>query len=108
MAKSEKKTPKEASSLFHNIMKASVKGDKWAEAKTNTAKSQEILKQVLDGVEKEVPDWDKHSMIQVGMLPPHSISYFFYRNCPTDKRNKIEKTILEQTALIGISAEFHD
>jgi hypothetical protein len=42
------------------------------------------------------------------MHPPHSILYYIDDECPTDKFDKIEKIIIEQTDLIGIRAEFHD
>jgi hypothetical protein len=110
MAKT-KKSAKKASSLFHNIMEASVKGNPMPSKKKpeiDLTKPGAILKHIQAEVEMVVADWDKYSWLQISMRPPHSISYFIGEECPADKHNKIEKTIIEQVDLIGIHAEFHD
>jgi hypothetical protein len=71
-------------------------------------KPTEIRKHIEAEVEMVVPDWGKYAWIQINMNEPYSILYFIDGKCPTDKHNKIEKTILEQVELIGITAEFHD
>ena len=112
MAKApRKKSAKEASNVFHNIMAASVKGNSKpnkTKPEIDLTKPDAILKHIQAEIEMAVPDYEKYSWLQIGMKPPYSIIYFINEDCPADKHNKIEKIIIEQADLIGISAEFHD
>ena len=111
MAKStNKKSAKEASNIFHNIIAAPVKGNpkpKKKKVEIGFTKPDAIIKHIEAEVEMEVQDWRKYSWIQISMCPPYSVDYFIKNECPLDKYNKIEKTIIKQAQLLGIEAEFH-
>jgi hypothetical protein len=109
MAKSvKKKSAKEASNVFHNIMAASVKGNPKPKKEIDLSKPNAILNHIQEEVAMVVPDWGEYSFMQISMQQPYSIVYNIDENCPVDKHNKIRATILEQSELIGISAELDD
>jgi tartrate dehydratase alpha subunit/fumarate hydratase class I-like protein len=95
MAKQEqKKSPEEASNLFHNIMKASVTGNA-------PVKISEILSHIHGELVKAEPEYKEYLIMQVG---GNELHYIINYNCPAEKAKQIEKVLLENAAQLGLVA----
>ena len=104
MAKAKKKSAKEASETFHNIMAASVKGN--PKPKKSVAPDITKLMQALNHIGEEialvVPDYNEYTVMQISPIGTGQLFYNINDSCSTDKSKKIEKVILENAALLDL------
>lgn len=105
MAKADKKTPKEASNLFHNVMKASVKGNTKPIPDLN--KTMQFLNHIQEEIAMVVPDYGKYVVLQINSTT-RGIFYNIDESCPADKHNKIVKVIQENAGLLDITVTTED
>ncbi len=105
MAKTKKKSAKEASGVFHNIMAASVKGNPKPNPDIN--KTMQILKHIQEEIAMVEPDYGEYVVLQINATT-RGIFYNIDESCPPDKHNKIEKVIIENAALLNIPVTAED
>ncbi len=109
MAKAKKKSAKEASETFHNIMAASVKGNPKPKMKDiDIDKSMNILNHLKEEVAMIAPDWGDYVILQISPRQNNRIYYNIDSGCPIDKSKKIEKVILENAALLNLAVTTDD
>ena len=103
MAKANKKSAKEASDTFHNIVKASVEDNPKPTPKADTTKIQLTLKHIQEEIAMVVPDYDKYVILTISLSGTNQLFYSINDSCPIEKSQKIEKVILENAALMNLS-----
>lgn len=102
MAKAaKKKSAKEASETFHNIMKASVKGNP-KPTSPDIATLMQYLKQIEREIAKTVPDFGDYTIMQVSQIGSGQLFYNINDSCPKEKSQKIEEIIKNNAALLNI------
>lgn len=91
----KKKSNKEASELFHNIMKASV---------TPKIDIDKTLNHISEEIKMVVPDWDEFTLLQGNDKIP-ALLLEFSHDCPKEKEEQIRKIIKHNADLIGVKVQ---
>ena len=94
MAKA-KKSAKEASNIFHNIMKASVT------PKVDTSKVDKALNHIYEEIAMVVPDWENYTLLQTNLSGTQLLLEFSH-DCPPEKSEQVSKIVKHNADLLGL------
>lgn len=109
MAKAKKKSAKEASETFHNIMAASVKGNpKPKKEAVDITKLMQMLKHIQEEIAMVVPDYGEYAVLQISPIGMGQLFYNINDSCPIEKSQRIEKIIRYNAGLLNLSVTTDD